>query len=56
MRTLNINIEKNGRMIPVGVIEGNSGADRFFFEGLLPEGFTRRSVASFDKYIDISIL
>ena len=81
MRTLNINIEKNGRMIPVGVIEGNSGADASFryledylndpestaislslplqsdpfsalqtagfFEGLLPEGFTRRSVASF---------
>ena len=81
MRTLNIHIEKNGIRIPVGVIEGNSGADASFryldeywnnpenaaislslplqgepfsavqtanfFEGLLPEGFTRRSVANY---------
>lgn len=79
MRTLNISIEANGRLIPVGVIEGdhpdNAGfryleswagnpeaipislslplqtesfspaATRSFFEGLLPEGFTRRSVS-----------
>ena len=81
MRILNIHIEKNGKMIPAGVIEGDSGADASFryideylrdpgnsaislslplqreafpaektaafFEGLLPEGFTRRSVANY---------
>ncbi|MBQ6622430.1 MAG: type II toxin-antitoxin system HipA family toxin [Mogibacterium sp.] len=79
MRELQIRIEKNGDMVPVGRIIGNDPADaRFqyysayrddngavpisislplqedpfspmqtaaFFEGLLPEGFTRRSVA-----------
>ncbi len=81
MRKLNINVEKNGRMVPVGVIEGNSRFDAsfryldeymnnpenspislslplqedhfsstqtaYFFEGLLPEGFIRRSVANY---------
>ena len=74
-----ISIEKNGRMVPVGSIDGgdyrtaqfsymdeyldeanavpvsislplqrerfSAGQTRQFFEGLLPEGFTRRSVA-----------
>ena len=74
-----ISIEKNGRIVPVGLISGedyrtaqfsymdeylddlnavpvsislplqpesfSAGQTRQFFEGLLPEGFTRRSVA-----------
>lgn len=79
MRILNIQIEQNGAMVPVGLIRGNDPGDACFeyfpeylsrsdpaalsislplqrepfppsqtasfFEGLLPEGFTRRSVA-----------
>ena len=79
MITLDISIERNGKMIPVGTITGNDVADACFqynpeyrqsydvtalsislplqdapfspvrtarfFDGLLPEGFTRRSVA-----------
>ena len=79
MRILNIQIEQNGAMVPVGLIRGNDSGDACFeyfpeylsrsdpaalsislplqrepfppsqtasfFEGLLPEGFTRRSVA-----------
>ena len=43
-----ISIERDGRMVPVGSISGESFSaeqTRRFFEGLLPEGFTRRSVA-----------
>lgn len=93
MIKLNVNIEKNGMMEPVGLISGNSREDATFkylhsylespdcvpisislplkqeefsvyqtstfFEGLLPEGFTRRSVASMmhvDENDYISIL
>ena len=79
MIELNISIERNGSMIPVGTITGKNVSDSFFqydgeycrnpeatalsislplqnepfspartarfFDGLLPEGFTRRSVA-----------
>ena len=88
-----ISIEKNGRMVPVGSIDGgdyrtaqfsymdeyldeanavpvsislplqrerfSAGQTRQFFEGLLPEGFTRRSVAQWlhlDENDYISIL
>lgn len=79
MNTLIVTIERNGSMMPVGIITGNDSSDACFeylpeylnnrdaaalsislplreepysalqtsrfFEGLLPEGFTRRSVA-----------
>lgn len=79
MRKLNVYIEINGKMVNVGLIEGNGTEDsafsyldeyveskyarpisiqlplqkepfsvkktKIFFEGLLPEGFTRKSVA-----------
>ena len=80
MSTLSVSIEKEGKQIPVGQIQGNTPMDacftyaeeycaksdgvpisislpisnkafspeqtRNFFEGLLPEGFTRRCVAN----------
>ena len=93
MRTLNVSIEREGKLVPAGMICGEGSSDarfqysdsylsdpkaaalsvslpltekpysarqtRTFFEGLLPEGFTRLSVAQwmhFDERDYLSIL